>query len=50
MAKTEEELKKSRETRAAEALKMKDEQLRILSDQNSNLLENLNKVIFYVTF
>jgi hypothetical protein len=39
-----EELKKQRETRAAEALKMKDEQLRILSDQNANLLQALDKV------
>jgi hypothetical protein len=45
-AKSAEELKKARETRAAEALKMKDEQLKILSDQNGNLLESLNKVGF----
>jgi len=43
-AKSSEELKKARETRAAEALKMKDEQLKILSDQNSSLLESLDKV------
>ena len=43
-AKSAEELKKSRESRAADAIKMKDEQLRILSDQNSNLLQSLDKV------
>jgi len=43
-AKTADELKKARESRAAEALKMKDEQLRILSDQNANLLASLDKV------
>lgn len=43
-AKSADELKKARESRAAEALKMKDEQLRILSDQNSTLLQNLDKV------
>ena len=43
-AKTSEELKKARESRAAEALKMKDDQLRILSDQNGSLLDSLNKV------
>ena len=44
-AKSSDELKKARESRAAEALKMKDEQLRILSDQNANLLSSLDKVI-----
>ena len=43
-AKTADELKKARESRAAEAIRMKDEQLRILSDQNANLLSNLDKV------
>jgi hypothetical protein len=43
-AKTAEELKKARETRAAEALRMKDEQLKILSDQNASLLTTLDKV------
>ena len=43
-AKSAEELKKARESRAAEALKMKDEQLKILSDQNATLLQNLDKV------
>lgn len=43
-AKSAEELKKARESRASEALKMKDEQLRILSDQNSALLQSLDKV------
>ena len=43
-AKSAEELKKARETRAAEALKMKDDQLRILSDQNAQLLSTLDKV------
>lgn len=45
-AKSAEELKKARESRASEALKMKDEQLRILSDQNATLLQNLDKVRF----
>lgn len=43
-AKSGEELKKGRETRAAEALRMKDDQLRILAEQNANLLSNLDKV------
>ena len=43
-AKTADELKQAREARAADALKMKDEQLRILADQNSNLLSSLDKV------
>lgn len=43
-AKTGEELKQARESRAAEALRMKDEQLRILAEQNQNLLSNLDKV------
>ena len=43
-AKSAEELKKARETRAAEALKMKDDQLRILSEQNAQLLSTLDKV------
>jgi hypothetical protein len=41
---TTEELRKARESRAAEALKMKDEQLRILSEQNSQLLKQLDRV------
>ena len=49
-AKSGDELKKARETRAAEALKMKDDQLKILSDQNSNLLESLDKVVFLFFF
>ncbi len=43
-AKSADELKKARESRAADALKMKDEQLRILSEQNANLLGSLDKV------
>lgn len=43
-AKSTEELKKARESRAADALKMKDEQLKILSDQNASLLQSLDKV------
>ena len=43
-AKSADDLKKARESRAAEALRMKDEQLRILSEQNSNLLSSLDKV------
>ena len=44
MAKSADELKKARESRAADALKMKDEQLRILSEQNASLLQSLDKV------
>ena len=43
MAKSADELKKARESRAADALKMKDEQLRILSEQNASLLQSLDK-------
>ena len=43
-AKTGDELKKARESRAAEALRMKDDQLRILAEQNSKLLASLDKV------
>ena len=43
-AKSADELKKARESRAADALRMKDEQLRILSDQNAQLLSSLDKV------
>ena len=43
-AKSADELKKARESRAADALKMKDEQLKILSEQNSALLQSLDKV------
>ena len=42
--KTTEELKNARENRAAEAFRMKDEQLKILSEQNSSLLASLDKV------
>lgn len=38
------DLRAARETRASEALKMKDEQLRILQEQNSQLLQGLDKV------
>jgi len=38
------DLRAARESRANEALKMKDEQMRILSQQNSQLLSNLDKV------
>lgn len=38
------DLRKARETRAADALRMKDEQLKILSEQNGNLLLSLDKV------
>eukprot|EP01033_Poteriospumella_lacustris_P005496 gene5496-3917_t len=43
-AMTTEELRKARESRAAEALKMKDEQLRILTEQNASLMKTLNKL------
>lgn len=46
-AKTADDLKKARETRASEALSMKDEQLRILSDQNGKLLQSLDKVRYW---
>ena len=46
--KSAEELKKAREIRATEALRMKDEQLKILSDQNAALLETLDKVTYYI--
>jgi len=39
------DLRKARETRAADALRMKDEQLKILSEQNANLLLSLDKVL-----
>eukprot|EP01038_Epipyxis_sp_PR26KG_P009467 gene9467-12754_t len=39
-----EELRKARESRAADALKMKDEQLKILSEQNASLLKTLDKL------
>ncbi len=39
-----EELRRARESRAAEALKMKDEQITMLTQQNSSLLDALNKV------
>ena len=45
-AKSTDDLRRARESRAAEALRMKDEQLKILSDQNSTLLSSLDKVIF----
>ncbi|CAM9735053.1 unnamed protein product [Ectocarpus sp. 4 AP-2014] len=38
------DLRAARESRANEALKMKDEQLRILQDQNNQLLRNLDRV------
>jgi hypothetical protein len=49
-AMTNEELRKARDTRAGEALKMKDEQLKILTDQNSNLLKTLDKVRVFVRY
>lgn len=50
MAKTGDELKKARESRAAEALRMKDEQLRILAEQNATLLASLDKVLIHSFF
>ncbi len=41
---TADELRKARESRAAEALKMKDDQIAMLSLQNSKLLAAFNKV------
>jgi hypothetical protein len=43
-----EELRKARETRAAEALRMKDDNIKMLSEQNTSLLESLEKVRFYL--
>lgn len=40
-----EDLRKARESRAAEALKMKDEQINMLTMQNASLLDALNKVL-----
>lgn len=37
------DLRAARESRANEALKMKDQQLRILQDQNNHLLGNLDR-------
>lgn len=45
-AMTTDELRKARESRAAEALRMKDDQLRILTEQNANLLKTLDRVNF----
>lgn len=39
-----EDLRKARESRAADALRMKDEQLKILTEQNASLLKTLDKV------
>jgi hypothetical protein len=47
-AMTTEELRKARESRASEALRMKDEQLKILSEQSSTLLKTLDKVINFL--
>ena len=42
--KSTEDLKKQRETRAAESLRVKDEQIRLLQEQSTNLLETLDKL------
>lgn len=39
------DLRAARESRANEALKMKDEQLRILQNQNNQLLRNLDRCV-----
>lgn len=44
-AMSQDELRRARESRAAEALKMKDEQIKMMSEQNASLLETLNKVL-----
>lgn len=44
-AKTADELKQAKETRAAEALRMKDEQMRMLAEQNATLISSLDKVL-----
>lgn len=41
---TTEDLRKARESRAADALQMKDEQINILTVQNNNLLQSMDKV------
>lgn len=43
------DLRAARESRANEALKMKDEQLRILQDQNNQLLGNLDRCVAYMS-
>lgn len=43
-AMTTDDLRKQRESRAADALRMKDDQLSMLSEQNRNLLTSLDKV------
>ena len=43
-AKSTDDLRKARESRAADALHMKDEQLSMLSEQNRALLNSLDKV------
>lgn len=45
-AMTTDDLRKQRESRAADALRMKDDQLNMLSEQNRNLLTSLDKVGF----
>ncbi len=44
-AMTAEELRRNRENRAADTLRMKDKQIEILSEQNGSLLAQVNKVI-----
>ena len=46
--KTIDELQKSRETRANDALAMKEQQLRMLNDQNVQLLRNLDSVAVWI--
>lgn len=45
-AMTTDDLRRQRESRAADALRMKDDQLNMLSEQNRNLLTSLDKVSF----
>jgi hypothetical protein len=43
-ARTAEDLRRARESRAADALQMKDDQISILQTQNNNLLKQLEQV------
>lgn len=44
-AMSQDELRRARESRATEALRMKDEQLKMLSEQVATLMDTLNKVL-----
>jgi hypothetical protein len=48
VAMTNDELKKARETRAADAIRMKDDQLKIINEQNALLVKTLDKVCYLI--